>query len=446
MNGAAGEPIRLLIADDHPVVRDGLTGMFVADPDFSVVGEAADGSQALRLAEAVRPDVILMDLRMPGMDGVTAIAELARRGNPARVLVLTTYDTDSYVLPAIEAGATGYLLKDAPREELLRAVRAAAAGQSVLAPSVATRLMSRVREPAPEVLSQRELEVLALVASGSANRETAARLFISEATVKTHLLHIYAKLGVTDRAAAVAEAFNRGLLTPVKPERHLARRGLGSVRGRPPGPDAADAFDGVTHEIAGALGSRELGVRGHIDLGQAIEQVPGGLARLDRGSRLKHGVLVEEGAGHPRRVEGQDDARIPLDVPELHVSRHVTADEIIAVQSDPDNGHLRAAVGVDRAQVRHRAGLDQIPQFARQSAHSLSVPVIGTSGGNPRRGRMSRFHCSKQQHPAVGVVGADTGGALLRLATSARRQPRPRRNHRDPVTTSHRAGDDDGTE
>ena len=221
MNGAAGEPIRLLIADDHPVVRDGLTGMFAADPDFSVVGEAADGSQALRLAEAVRPDVILMDLRMPGMDGVTAIAELARRGNPARVLVLTTYDTDSYVLPAIEAGATGYLLKDAPRDELLRAVRAAAAGQSVLAPSVATRLMSRVREPAPEVLSQRELEVLALVAGGSANRETAARLFISEATVKTHLLHIYAKLGVTDRAAAVAEAFNRGLLTPVKPDRRL---------------------------------------------------------------------------------------------------------------------------------------------------------------------------------------------------------------------------------
>ena len=220
VNGTAGEPIRLLIADDHPVVRDGLTGMFAADPDFSVVGEAADGSQALRVAEAVRPDVILMDLRMPGMDGVTAIAELARRGNPARVLVLTTYDTDSYVLPAIEAGATGYLLKDAPRDELLRAVRAAAAGQSVLAPSVATRLMSRVREPAPEVLSQRELEVLSLVAGGSANRETAARLFISEATVKTHLLHIYAKLGVTDRAAAVAEAFHRGLLAPVKPERH----------------------------------------------------------------------------------------------------------------------------------------------------------------------------------------------------------------------------------
>jgi DNA-binding NarL/FixJ family response regulator len=183
-----------------------------------VVGEAADGSQALRLAEAVRPDVILMDLRMPGMDGVTATAELARRGNPARVLVLTTYDTDSYVLPAIEAGATGYLLKDAPRDELLRAVRAAAAGQSVLAPTVATRLMNRVRAPEPELLSLREREVLRLVAAGTTNREAAARLFISEATVKTHLLHIYAKLGVTDRAAAVAEAFKRGLLVPGEQE------------------------------------------------------------------------------------------------------------------------------------------------------------------------------------------------------------------------------------
>ena len=158
---------------------------------------------------------------MPGMDGLTAITELARRGIGARVLVLTTYDTDSHVLPAIEAGTTGYLLKDAPRAELLRAVRAAAHGEAVLSSAVAARLMSRVRAPAApgaEPLSQRELEVLELVAAGTTNREAAARLFISEATVKTHLLHIYAKLGVGDRAAAVAEAFNRGLLTPGTPE------------------------------------------------------------------------------------------------------------------------------------------------------------------------------------------------------------------------------------
>ena len=211
MSGADGV-IRLLIADDHPVVRDGLSGMFAPEPGFEVLGEAADGAEAVRMAQALEPDVILMDLRMPGMDGLAAITELHRRAVPSRVLVLTTYDTDSYVLPAIEAGATGYLLKDAPRDELLRAVRAAALGQAVLSPSVATRLMTRVRTPGAEPLSPRELEVLELVASGTTNREAAARLFISEATVKSHLPNIYGKLGVSDRAAAVAEAFKRGLL------------------------------------------------------------------------------------------------------------------------------------------------------------------------------------------------------------------------------------------
>ena len=205
-------PIRLLIVDDHPVVRDGLRGMFSGDPEFDVVGEAADGGEAIELASRLDPDVILMDLRMPGVNGATAIRALAERQIPSRVLVLTTYDSDSDVVPAIEAGATGYLLKDSPREELFRAVRAASRGESVLASSVATRLMSQLRDPAPDALSDRELEVLSLIAQGETNRGAAARLFISEATVKTHLLHIYAKLNVNDRAAAVATAFERGLL------------------------------------------------------------------------------------------------------------------------------------------------------------------------------------------------------------------------------------------
>ncbi|MEV4179231.1 response regulator transcription factor [Nonomuraea sp. NPDC049709] len=203
-------PIRLIVVDDHPIVRDGLRGMFTGEPGFEVVGVAGDGAGAVSLAEELRPDVILMDLRMPGTDGVTAIRRLAERGSTARILVLTTYDTDSDVLPAIEAGATGYLLKDAMPEELVRAVRAAARGEAVLSPSVATRLIGQVRAPS-DPLSARELEVLALIARGSTNREAASRLFISEATVKSHLLHIYAKLGVNDRAAAVAVAFERGL-------------------------------------------------------------------------------------------------------------------------------------------------------------------------------------------------------------------------------------------
>jgi DNA-binding NarL/FixJ family response regulator len=205
--------IRVLIVDDHPVVRDGLRGMFSGEPGFEVVGEAASGDEAVALVAALAPDVVLMDLRMPGTDGVTAIGRITRGGSAARVLVLTTYDTDSDVLPAIEAGATGYLLKDAPREELFRAVRAAARGEAVLSPSVATRLMGRVRSPAAEPLSARELEVLALIARGSTNREAARRLFISEATVKSHLLHIYTKLGVRDRAAAVSTAYKRGLIS-----------------------------------------------------------------------------------------------------------------------------------------------------------------------------------------------------------------------------------------
>jgi DNA-binding NarL/FixJ family response regulator len=204
--------LRLLVVDDHPVVRDGIVGMVSSDPGIEVVGEASDGAEAVGLARALEPDVVLMDLRMPGTDGVAAIRELSRLGVPARVVVLTTYDADADVLPAIEAGATGYLLKDAPRAELLRAIRAAASGDAVLAPSVASRLVDRVRTPETSLLSPRELEVLALVADGATNRSAGERLHLSEATVKTHLLSVYAKLGVGDRAAAVAEGFRRGLL------------------------------------------------------------------------------------------------------------------------------------------------------------------------------------------------------------------------------------------
>jgi DNA-binding NarL/FixJ family response regulator len=214
MSGSDGSgPIRLLIVDDHPVVRDGLRGAFTGDPDFEVVGEAGNGAEAIARVQQAGADVVLMDLRMPQMGGVEAIKRLRERAPSVRVLVLTTFDTDSDVLPAIEAGATGYLLKDAPREELIRAVRAASRGESVLSPAVARRLMGQVRKPAQEALSQRELDVLRLIAGGASNREAAARLFVSEATIKTHLLHIYDKLGVRDRAGAVGEAYKRGLLS-----------------------------------------------------------------------------------------------------------------------------------------------------------------------------------------------------------------------------------------
>ncbi|MGW4516875.1 response regulator [Streptomyces sp. NPDC004393] len=204
--------VSLLIVDDHPVVRDGLRGMFDNAPGFRVLGEASNGVEAVALAGRLDPDVILMDLRMPGGNGVQVITELTRRGARAKILVLTTYDTDSDTLPAIEAGATGYLLKDAPRDDLFTAVRAAADGRTVLSPAVASRLVSAVRAPGNEPLSAREREVLALVAKGTSNREIARVLFISEATVKTHLSHLYAKLGVKDRAAAVAVAYDRGIL------------------------------------------------------------------------------------------------------------------------------------------------------------------------------------------------------------------------------------------
>lgn len=204
--------VRLVIVDDHPVVRNGLRDTFADVEDVVVVGEAGDGAEGVERAEALAADVVLMDLRMPGGKGVDAIRELARRGARPRVLVLTTYDTDSDTVPAIEAGATGYLLKDASRDELIAGVRAAAEGRTVLSPAVAARLVTAVRRPEPASLSAREVEVLALVARGKPNHQIARELFISEATVKTHLTHVFAKLDVRDRAAAVAVAYDEGIL------------------------------------------------------------------------------------------------------------------------------------------------------------------------------------------------------------------------------------------
>jgi DNA-binding NarL/FixJ family response regulator len=205
--------IRVLITDDHPVVREGLAGMLGGQPDFDVVGMAEDGAAAVAMHRDLAPDVTLMDLRMPGLDGVGAIEAIKRQQPAAHILVLTTYDSDAEILRAIEAGATGYLLKDAPREELFRAIRAAAAGAPVLAPSVATRLMMRMVTPAEDQLSAREIEVLQWVARGNSNKEIGKTLHISTATVKTHLIHIYNKLGVSDRTAAVTTALERGLIT-----------------------------------------------------------------------------------------------------------------------------------------------------------------------------------------------------------------------------------------
>jgi DNA-binding NarL/FixJ family response regulator len=203
--------IRVVLADDHPVVREGLRGMLTAEPDIDVVGEAASGPEAVALVQRLHPDVVLMDLRMPGGDGVEATRQLAG----TTVVVLTTYDSDADILRAVEAGAAGYLLKDTPRAVLADRVRAAARGETVLAPTVAGRLLGRIRaEPAArtEQLSARETQVLALVARGLTNAEIGRELFLSETTIKTHLLRASAKLGVSGRTAAVTRAIETGAL------------------------------------------------------------------------------------------------------------------------------------------------------------------------------------------------------------------------------------------
>lgn len=204
--------IRIVIVDDHPIFRAGLQGLLSAQEDFEVVGEAANGREAVSVVRHTAPEVLLVDLQMPELDGVGTIRQLRELAPATRILVLTTYDSDGDILRAVEAGATGYLLKDTPREELFKAIRATARGDSVLSPSVASKVMGRARGPIDKSLSSRELEVLTLVARGVSNKIIGKDLRISEATVKTHLLHIFAKLGVDDRTAAVTAAMERGML------------------------------------------------------------------------------------------------------------------------------------------------------------------------------------------------------------------------------------------
>jgi DNA-binding NarL/FixJ family response regulator len=206
--------ISVMLVDDHPVVRVGLRGMLEAADALRVVGEAGSGDEALVLVAALHPDVVLMDLRMPGTDGVAATARIVERHPSVKVLVLTTYDTDADILRAVEAGATGYLLKDTPVAVLIDAIRAAARGETVLAPPVAARLVTRMRAPVADQLTRREVQVLTLVGQGLSNGEIGRELFIGEATVKTHLLRAFAKLGVNDRTAAVTVAMARGIITP----------------------------------------------------------------------------------------------------------------------------------------------------------------------------------------------------------------------------------------
>lgn len=204
--------IKIMIADDHPVVRSGLRALLSSQPDFEIVADAENGEDAAKLAFSLVPDLILMDLQMPILDGIGAIKLIRERLPKANILVLTTYGTDSDILPALEAGAIGYLLKDAPPEQLFQAIRIAASGEMALAPRVAEKVTQRLTNSPKNTLSSREIEVLVLASQGNPNKEIAKKLFITEATVKSHFVHIFSKLGVTDRTAAVTEAVKKKII------------------------------------------------------------------------------------------------------------------------------------------------------------------------------------------------------------------------------------------
>ncbi|GAB3565600.1 response regulator [Spelaeicoccus albus] len=205
--------LRVILVDDHPVVRAGLKTLLAGDDQIDVVAEASSGSEAVAKAGAFRPDVVLMDLRMgPGVDGADATREIVAVDDPPKVVILTTFETDTDILRAVEAGASGYLLKDSPPDKILHAVHAASRGETVLGEQVAGRLLTRLRTPQAE-LSGREIEVLKLVSQGMSNRNIAKTMFVSEATVKSHLVHVFTKLDVDSRTAAVAAARERGLIS-----------------------------------------------------------------------------------------------------------------------------------------------------------------------------------------------------------------------------------------
>ena len=211
------ESMRILIADDHPVVREGLSAMLNRQPDIEVVGEAENGKECVEKTRKLRPDIVLMDLRMPEMDGVEAMRQIAATNPEVRFIVLTTYDNDEYIFKGIEAGARAYLLKDSPREELFKAIRAVHRGESLIQPAVAGKVLDRFAElsrqvQAPEALSDREVEVVKLMAEGAANKEIAVSLHISESTVKTHIQTIFQKLGVSERTGAVTQAIRKGII------------------------------------------------------------------------------------------------------------------------------------------------------------------------------------------------------------------------------------------